>query len=53
MILLLNIYRPNIVVGAVDDVFYREHGGIHGVILIVVLVHSVSPYGVDIGHVLG
>src|SRR5205823_2606746 len=45
VVLLLDVDRPDVVVGA-EDVLHREHGREHRVVLVVVLVHAVAPDGV-------
>ncbi len=50
MVVLLHVDLPDVVVGA-QDVLHCEHGGVHGVVLVVVLVHPVAPDGMHVGGV--
>src|SRR5579875_976712 len=38
VVLGFDVHRPDVVVGPGDDVLHREHGGVHGVVLVVVAV---------------
>ena len=51
VVLLFDVDRPDVVVGTVD-VLDGQHGRVHGVVLVVVLVHAVAAHRVDVGGVL-
>ena len=54
MIFLLYIYLPDILSSGstIDYVVDRYHGGKHGMILVVVLVHPVSPVQVQVLNII-
>src|SRR4029079_6002819 len=52
VVLGLDVHRPDVVIGA-HDVLDGEHGGVHRVVLVVVLVHPVATEGPDVGGVVG
>ena len=43
VVLLLHVDVPDVVGGPGGDVLHREHGRVHGVVLVVVAVHAVAP----------
>src|SRR5262249_13816347 len=51
MKLLVNVYLPYVIVGT-ENVLDREHCSQHRVILVVVFVHSVTTYQIDITNLL-
>ena len=48
VVLLLDVHRPDVVVGA-EDVLDREHRRVHRVVLVVVPVHAVAADRVHVG----
>ena len=51
VVLLLDVHRPDVVVGA-EDVLDREHRGEHRVVLVVVAVHAVAADRIHVRRVL-
>ena len=52
MVVGLDIYLPNVVTRTIDEVFDGEHCRVHGMVLIVVAVHSVTANRVNIASAL-
>ena len=50
VVLLFHVHRPDVVCRPVD-VLDGEHGRVHGMVLVVVLVHAVAADGVHVGGV--
>ncbi len=50
VVLLFDVHRPDVVVGA-EDVLHAEHRGVHRVVLVVVAVHAVATDRVHVGRV--